>query len=270
MRTKWYAMDIKADVAELSIFDEIGGCGVLVADFKKDFDAVKNAKSIHLMLNTPGGSVTDGMAIYNILAAVRDKLDVEVIGLAASMGSVVALAGRSLAMDEGTYFMIHRPYAISWGDADQLRHDAGVLDKMQGEMVSIYTAHSTKSEKEIEAMMEAETWLTAEEAKDAGFADTVNESVKAAALCDVSRFRFQHVPFGQTCNSPANRQVDFKTLHTIRDYESFLRDAGATRLEASALASGGWKALQRDAAAPDVQSRDEILEALSGLEKLLH
>jgi ATP-dependent Clp endopeptidase proteolytic subunit ClpP len=262
MSTKWYAIDLKAEVAELSIFDEIGGSGVLVADFKKDFDAVRNAKSIRLLLNTPGGSVTDGMAVYNILAGVREKLDVEVIGLAASMGSVVALAGRSLAMDEGTYFMIHRPYAMTWGDADQLRHDAGVLDTMQGEMVSIYAAHSKKSPEEITAMMAAETWLTAEEAKEAGFANTVHKEVKAAALCDVSRFHFQHIPFAQSNH-------DFNALKTIRDYESFLRDAGATRQEASALASGGWKALQRDAAAPEVQSRDEILEALSGLGKLL-
>jgi ATP-dependent Clp endopeptidase proteolytic subunit ClpP len=261
-------MDIKADVAELSIFDEIGGFGVLVADFKKDFDAVKNAKSIHLMLNTPGGSVTDGMAIYNILAAVRDKLDVEVIGLAASMGSIVALAGRSLAMDEGTYFMIHNPWTISWGDADQLRHDAGVLDKMQAEIVSIYAAHSDKSPEELQAMMNAETWLTAEEAKDAGFADTVNESVKAAALCDISRFRFQHVPFGQTCNSPANQQVDFKTLHTIRDYESFLRDAGATSQEAKALASGGWKALHRDDATSDADDTADIVAGIHSLAQL--
>lgn len=270
MRTKWYSMDIKAEVAELSIFDEIGGFGILVADFKKDFDAVRNAKSIHLVLNTPGGAVTDGMAIYNILAGAREKLDVEVMGAAASMGSVIALAGRSLVMDEGTYFMIHNPYTVTWGDADQLRHDAGVLDKMQGEMVSIYAAHSKKSPEEITAMMAAETWLTAKETKDAGFADTVNESVKAVAFCDsFTRFHFQHIPFGQTFNSPANRQADFKTLQTIRDYESFLRDAGATHQEASALAFGGWKALQRDAAASDVQSRDEILEALSGLGKLL-
>jgi ATP-dependent Clp endopeptidase proteolytic subunit ClpP len=181
--------------AELSIFDEIGGFGVQVADFKKDFDIVKSAKNIHLMLNTPGGSVTDGMAIYNILAGVRDKLDIEIIGLAASMGSVVALAGRSLSMDEGTYFMIHNPWTISWGDAEQLRHDAGVLDKMQSEIVSIYVARSTKTEKEIQAMMDAETWLTAEEAQEAGFASTVNASVKAAALCDVSRFKFIHAPF---------------------------------------------------------------------------
>jgi ATP-dependent Clp endopeptidase proteolytic subunit ClpP len=255
-------MDITTDTAEISIFDEIGGFGIAVADFKKDFDAVKNAKSIHLMLNTPGGAVTDGMAVYNILAGVRDKLDVEIIGLAASMGSVIALAGRRLSMDEGTYFMIHNPWTISWGDADQLRHDAEVLDKMRREIVSIYVAHSNKSAQDIEAMMAAETWLTAEEAKEAGFADSVNTSVKAAALCDVSRYGFMHTPF-----SP-QAQGGLKACKTIRDYEAFLRDAGASLQEAKALASGGWKALHRDDAMADAEDTADIAAGIRELAQI--
>ena len=242
-------MDITTDTAEISIFDEIGGFGIAVADFKKDFDAVKNAKSIHLMLNTPGGAVTDGMAVYNILAGVRDKLDVEIIGLAASMGSVIALAGRRLSMDEGTYFMIHNPWTISWGDADQLRHDAEVLDKMRREIVSIYVAHSNKSAQDIEAMM-------------AGFADSVNTSVKAAALCDVSRYGFMHTPF-----SP-QAQGGLKACKTIRDYEAFLRDAGASLQEAKALASGGWKALHRDDAMADAEDTADIAAGIRELAQI--
>lgn len=256
-------MYIKADVAEISIFDEIGGFGVTVADFKKDFDNIRNSKTIHLLLNTPGGAVTDGMAIYNILSGVRDKLDVEIIGMAASMGSVVALSGRTLTMDEGTYFMIHNPWTISWGDSDQLRHDAEVLDKMQNEIISIYVAHSTKSAEEIEEMMAAETWLTAEEAKNAGFADTINTSVKAAALYNVSKFGFIHAP------APAIRSyVGFRACKTIRDFESFLRDAGATSSEAKAIASGGWKALHRDDAALEADEMAEIIESIHGLAKI--
>jgi ATP-dependent Clp endopeptidase proteolytic subunit ClpP len=262
IRSKWYAIDIAPDYAEISVFDEIGGFGVSVTDFKEQFDSIKNAKQIRLLLNSPGGAVTEGMAFYNLLASVRDKLTVEVIGLAASMASVVALAGSKLVMDEGTYLMIHNPWTITWGDADQLRKDADVLDKMRSELISIYAAHSKLSPKEIGQMMDDETWLTAQEAFDSGFADEVRETVQAAALYDVSKIGFKKIPM-------ALKHLDFRSIKTIRDFEAFLRDAGATRAEAAAIASGGWKALQRDAEQPKSEDDGEIKEALSGLISIL-
>ena len=260
IRTKWYSLDVRNDIAELSIFDEIGGFGVAVSDFKTQFDLAKNSKAVHLTINSPGGSVTDGMAIYNILASVRDKLDVEIIGLAASMASVVALAGRSLKMDEGTYLMIHNPWTITWGDADQLRHDAAVLDKMGDEIVNIYAAHSTKTPAEIRELMAAETWLTAEEAFDAGFASEIQEAVKAAALYDVSGLGFRNAP-----RAALAMRAKYEEIKTIRDFEEFLRDAGASRQEAAALASGGWKAAHRDDVQPNAEAKSEFIAALSGL-----
>lgn len=260
IRTKWFSLDVRNEVAELSVFDEIGGFGISVSDFKQQFDLTINAKSVHLTINSPGGSVTDGMAIYNILAGVRDKLDVEIIGLAASMASVVALAGRSLKMDEGTYLMIHNPWTITWGNADQLRHDADVLDKMGNEIVSIYVAHSSKTEKEIRDLMAAETWLTAQEAFDAGFASEIQESVKAAALYDVSGLGFRNAP-----RAALAMRAKYEGIKTIRDFEEFLRDAGASRQEAAALASGGWKAAHRDDGKPEAEVKSELLAALSGL-----
>ena len=262
IRSKWYAIDITPDYAEISVFDEIGGFGISVSDFKEQFDSIKNAKQIRLLLNSPGGAVTEGMAFYNLLASIREKLTVEVIGLAASMASVVALAGSKLVMDEGTYLMIHNPWTITWGDADQLRKDADVLDKMRSELISIYTAHSTLSPKEIGQMMDDETWLTAQEAYDAGFADEVRETVQAAALYDVSKIGFKKIPM-------ALKHFDFRSIKTIRDFEAFLRDAGATRAEAAAIASGGWKALQRDAGSQKSEDDGEIKEALDGLISIL-
>lgn len=262
IRSKWYAIDIAPDYAEISVFDEIGGFGITVSDFKEQFDAIKNAKQIKLLLNSPGGAVTEGMAFYNLLASIRDKLTVEVIGLAASMASVVALAGSKLVMDEGTYLMIHNPWTITWGDADQLRKDADVLDKMRSELISIYAAHSKLSPKEIGQMMDDETWLTAQEAFDAGFADEVRETVQAAALYDVSKIGFKKIPI-------ALKHFDFRSIKTIRDFEAFLRDAGATRAEAAAIASGGWKAIQRDAGSLQSEDFGEIKKALGGLISIL-
>ncbi|NLX25088.1 MAG: Clp protease ClpP [Lentisphaerae bacterium] len=263
IRTKWYSLDVIEDVAELSIFDEIGGWGISVAEFKQQFDLAKSAKSVHLTINSPGGSVTDGMAIYNILKTVSDKLDVEIIGIAASMASVVALAGRSLTMDEGTYLMIHNPWTITWGDADRLRHDAAVLDKMANQIVGIYVAHSNKTEEEIRVLMAAETWFTEQEAIDAGFASEIKDSVKAAALYDVSGIGFRNAP-----RAALTLRAKFESVKSIRDFEEFLRDAGASRQEAAALASGGWKTAHRDDEQSNTEAKSELVTVLSELRKI--
>jgi len=186
----WYAVDFKGEIAELSIFDEIGGWGVPVSAFKEDFDSVKTAPRVRVMLNSPGGSVFDGMALYNILSTIRDKLTIEVVGAAASIASVVALAGRELVMGEGSYLMIHNPWATVMGDADELLKVADVLEKMRLEMANIYATRTGIDREEVLKAMAAETWYTAEEAVEAGFADSVHDYGQIAATAvDLSRFR---------------------------------------------------------------------------------
>lgn len=265
MRSKWFAMEARNDIAEISIFDEIGGFGITVSEFKEAFDLIRDKKSITVYINSPGGSVTEGMALYNILAAYREKITVEVIGLAASIASIVALAGKETPiMDEGTYYMIHNPWTISWGGADALRKDADTLDKMRGELINIYSARSGLSAEEVGQMMDDETWLTADEAFDKGFASSVKRTVKAAALSvfDLSKIGFKHPP----ANCVPKPRAD--EIHTIRDFEGFLRDAGFSQAEAKALASGGYKAIRRDAGSdvPDVAS---IVAALNGAAQTL-
>ena len=244
MKTKWFAIEAKADIAEISVFDEIGGWGITVAQFKEAFDLVKDKGQVTLMLNSPGGSVTEGMALYNILSSIRSKLTVEVVGVAASIASIVALAGKDLIMDEGTYFMIHNPWTITWGEADELRKTADVLDKMRGELINIYASRSGLDADEIGKMMDDETWLTADEARDMGFATGVTRSIRAAALAtfDLSKVGFQHAP---KALAPKKSAQD---VQNIRDYERFLRDAGFSKSEAEVLASAGYKALRRDTA----------------------
>lgn len=240
IKSKWFAIDAKSEAAEISIFDEIGGYGVSVSEFKDAFDLIREQKDIRLLLNSPGGSVTEGMALYNLLVGIRAKLTVEVLGVAASIASIVALAGRELVMGEGSYYMIHNPWTITWGDADQLRKDAEVLDKMRGELVNIYVSRSGLSAKEVGQMMDDETWLTADEAKAKGFASSVLRTTKAAALSfDLARIGFQHTPRALVSHPSA------KDIKTIRDFENFLRDAGFSKPEAEALASSGFKALRR-------------------------
>ena len=264
MRSKWFAMQALADTAEISIFDEIGGWGITVADFKDAFDLVRDKKAITVYINSPGGDVTTGMALYNLLAHERSKITVEVLGIAASIASVVALAGKELVMDEGSYYMIHNPWSVAWGEADELRKTADVLDKMRDELINLYSARSGIDGDEIGQMMDDETWMTADEAAEKGFASRVHKTVKAAALAsfDLSKIGFQHPP---KALAPKPRALE---IQTIRDYEGFLRDAGFSRAEAEALASGGYKTLRRDAGASRA-GVDSIVAALHGVAQSL-
>lgn len=259
MRSKWFAIEAKADTAEISIFDEIGGFGISVSQFKDAFDLVKDKGKLTIYVNSPGGSVTEGMALYNIIASAREKVTVEVIGLAASIASIVALAGKTLVMDEGTYFMIHNPWTITWGEADELRKTADVLDKMRGELINIYASRSGLAAEEIGQMMDDETWLTADETVEYGFASNVQRTAKAAASAsyDLSKIGFQHPP---KALAPRPRAV---AIQTIRDYERFLREAGFSRAEAETLASSGYRALRRDAGGSD-SDVNSIIAALNG------
>lgn len=257
IKNKWYAIDAKPDAAEISIFDEIGGCGVSVSEFKDAFDLVRDQKEIRLLLNSPGGSLTEGMALYNLLAGIRAKLTIEVLGVAASIASVVALAGRELVMDEGSYYMIHNPWTITWGDADQLRKDAEVLDKMRGELVNIYVSRSGLSAKEVAKMMDDETWLTADEAKAKGFAQVVKRETKAAALSfDLGRIGFQHAPRALVAPKRA------EDITNVRDFEDHLRDVGFSKPEAVAIASGGFRALRRGDPSANGPDTKAIIAAL--------
>lgn len=266
MKRRWYALEVKNEVAELSIFDEIGGWGVSSAQFKQDFDEVKSAPQIRLLLNSPGGNVFDGMALYNLLSGVRGKLTVEVLGVAASIASVVALAGRELTMGEGSYLMIHNPWALVVGDATEMRKTADVLERMRGELASIYEAHSELSRAELLERMQEETWYTAEEAVEAGFANTVIDHGQIAALAfDLGRYGYHRTPESiRATVEPAERPAV-----TERFVERALREAGCSRSTAELIASHGVRALRQgepgaDQGEPGAEGREAgRIEALT-------
>jgi len=239
--SKWYKIKAKEDSAEISIFGDIGaswwGDSVTVADFKKDFDAVKDKASIHILINSPGGDVFDGIAIYNIIATEREKVSVEVIALAASAASIIALAGSSLSIDTAGFFMIHNPWSWAMGGADDMRETADLLDKIGGELVNIYEAHSDLSADEIQEYMDADTWFTADEAVEAGFADEQIEHEAVAASVSIdSRYAYKHVPERFQGSAEGNKKPA-----TIRDFEAYLRDSGFSKKESVAIAAHGFE-----------------------------
>ena len=132
MRT-WYSMQAAANApttAEISIFDEIGMWGVTAKQFISDLKALGDVKDITLSLNSPGGSVFDGLAIYNALRSSGANVTVKVMGIAASIASVIAMAGKKIVMPENTFMMVHNPWSFAIGNANDMREMADVLDKL--------------------------------------------------------------------------------------------------------------------------------------------
>ena len=180
----WYKMEVKNDVADIYIYDEISWYGVSAEQFVKDLNAIE-AKTIRLHLNTLGGSVFDGIAIYNALKQHKATVETYIEGLAASIGSVIALAGDKVYMADNAFFMIHQPWVLTVGDASELRKTADLLDKIGSVLVNTYIKASGKDEEDIKKWMDEETWFTAAEALDAGFIDEITDRVEAKAEYDL-------------------------------------------------------------------------------------
>lgn len=249
MKNRWYSISAKAGGnAEISIFDEIGLWGLTAKDFKQEFEAVKDADSIHVSINSPGGGFFDGMAIYQLLSSVREKVDVEVYGIAASIASIIALSGTRLSLARGSYFMIHNPWTFAMGDAEELRKTAEILDKMRDDTATIYANKSGMLLDEALTLMDEETWYTADEALAAGFADEVNDYGEVAArIPDLGRFAFAHTPQALLEKQTKNE------IKTERQFERLLREAGFSRTEAEGICARGFKAVQGDPESPTEQ-----------------
>ena len=182
------------DDAEIMIYDAIGadfwGDGVTAKGFDKDLKALGSPKKITVRINSGGGDVFDGVAIFNTLARHPARKVVEVDGLAASAASVIAMAGDEIRMGEGAFLMIHNAWGFAMGNAAEMRRTATLLDSVSGQLAEIYARRTGRKAAEVVRMMDAETWMDAETAIAEGFAERRSDSsVKMAASIDLARFR---------------------------------------------------------------------------------
>lgn len=185
----WYKFQAAAAEGQsqtVSIHDDIGGWGVSAKMFLDDLRKVTTPE-VNVEINSPGGDVFAGLAIYNGLRNSGKKVHVKVLGIAASAASLVAMAGDTIEMPENTFMMIHNPWTFAAGDADDLREQADLLDKIGDSLTSTYARRTGKSAEEIQTLLAAETWFTAQEAVDAGFATAVTPAFAAQASFDVDR-----------------------------------------------------------------------------------
>lgn len=188
----WYRIDNKAgEPAALYIFDEINPMwGIGAQDVVNQLNEL-DASAIDVHINSPGGNVFDGIAIMNALRSNKARVNVIVDGLAASIASVIAMAGDTITMALGSQMMVHNPSGFAMGDAKTMRELADTLDKSRASIASIYADRAGGTVDAWGTAMDAETWYTAQEAVDAGLADKIDDSSQAediAAKFDLSIF----------------------------------------------------------------------------------
>lgn len=167
--------------ATIYIYDEITYWGITSEDVAREI-ADLDVDLINLRINSPGGWVFDGVAIYNLFKSHKAEVHVFIDGLAASIASIIAMAGDKIYIAENAMFMIHKPFVMASGNSSDLRKSADLLDQLETVLVNTYLRRTDKiNEAEILAFMEAETWFDSTDAVDFGFADEVLEGRKEAA-----------------------------------------------------------------------------------------
>lgn len=172
------------DAREINIYDEIGPAwwGLIDAAIVKNALDQMKGKHVTVRLNTPGGSVDEGISIYNALKRHDGGVTTVVDSLAASMGSYILQAGENRLVASNAMVMIHDPWTITMGNATALRKDAETLDKYALRMIPDYAGRSGKTDDEILAIMAEESWYAGREAVDAGFADGVVDYAQARSV----------------------------------------------------------------------------------------
>jgi len=197
---RWAELPMAAEAdagATISIYDVIGEDWWTGEGFtaKRAAAALRGIgpNPVTVQINSPGGDMFEGVAIYNLLREHPAEVKVKVMGLAASAASVIAMAGDTIEMGVGTFLMIHNAWGVVVGNRNDFRAAAEMFDEFDGAMADIYVARTGQDRAEVAAMMDAERWLRAEEAMAKGFADATfdgpDETTPPAARADISARR---------------------------------------------------------------------------------
>lgn len=256
--SSWFSMKaLSASSAEISIYDEIGMWGITASEFKKGLKSLGKVSDITVKLNSPGGSVGDGNAIYNLLKNHKAHVTVDIDSLALSMGSLIAMAGDTIRIAENGMMMIHNPWGVAVGDAEALRKSAEVSDKFKAGMVRIYADRTGMSTDEISALMDDETWLDAEEAVEFGFADEITGRVELAASFDLTGFKHtpeQLLPSGKSGTVTKRKDVMPKQVE--------VDNTNAPAAQAPAAQAPDLEAAAAEAATKALEAEDKRQEAI--------
>lgn len=179
-RDDWFRIVNQADdaPAEIYLYDEIGWWGTTASDFVRELKDL-DASEISVFISSRGGDVFDGVAIYNALRSHEATVTTQVDSMAASIASVIVQAGDHRIMLTGSQMMIHEAHGLALGNADEMRKYADVLDKQSDIIAGIYAERAGTDLKAFRNLMNAETWMDAQETVDEGLADEVIKPAKA-------------------------------------------------------------------------------------------
>ena len=238
------------DDAVITIYDEIGYWGITASDVRRELDAI-TASNITVRLNSPGGDVFDGIAIYNDLLGHDANVNIEITGLAASAASIIAMAGDTVRIAQSAFIMVHNAWGVVFGNKHDMNEFADVLARIDESLAKVYAARTDDLDlSEIVAMMDAETWLSAEDAIADGFADELlnGDDDAPQAIFDLSVY----------AKTPAKVK---------RQVENSLRDAGYSTREAKRAAADGFSTLpKRDVSEPSGRrDADDVSNAFTKL-----
>lgn len=214
--TNYFQMKATNNVAQIDIFGDIVSEKwfdeeTSATSFRDALKELGDVSTINLSINSGGGSVFDGIAIYNMLKSHKATVNVYIEGLAASIASVIAMAGDTITMRSGSMMMVHMPWTLSQGNAEEMRRTADTLEKTGDSIVDIYSERTGISSDDIRNIMNDETWLSAEEAVEQGWATKLDK--KEAVMNSVPK-----EILGRFSNVPKNvlERVEKKTLSQDR------------------------------------------------------
>jgi ATP-dependent protease ClpP protease subunit len=212
----WFKIQAKADsFAEIFIYDEIGAFGITAKDFITDYKAIVKAStvSIDIHINSIGGEVFQGNAIYSFLASQQRQINVFIEGIAASIASVIAMAGDTINIAANAMLMVHNPAGVVIGEARDMRKMADTLDKIKDTIINAYQKKTLKNADVLAEFMDAETWFTAEEAVTNGFADQITGKVVVSNRFDLSKFK--NVPATLMCRRKDENMTIEAKMETV-------------------------------------------------------
>lgn len=188
--------EASGDTTTLYVYDVIDGFwGVSAADFSRELAAI-TTPNILLRINSPGGDVFEARAMMTAIGDHPANVVARIDGLAASAATALTLACDSVEMADGAFYMIHQAWTFAMGNADDMTATAALLSKIDDVLVAGYAKKSGKKSDEVLALMKAETWFTAQEAVDAGFADKVSEAGDKAKAAAQNARTFNLAAFG--------------------------------------------------------------------------
>lgn len=183
----------KGTRAEIWLYDQIGasffGDGITAKAFQKELTALGKVSTINLRVNSPGGDVFDGFAIYNQLKQHPARIEVDVDGVAASIASIIAMSGDEIRMAKNSLMMIHDPAGFAAGGESEMLRVAALLKTIKGNLAATYVDRTGNAKPKVEEWMSDETWFTAEQAAQHGFADKITEESRVTACFDYKNFR---------------------------------------------------------------------------------